>query len=434
MHRGRLANTFGSEQVIEPAMDCPVSMLAEDVSPQGGSVAPKAKLEVTLLTGGFDRPYAFGLAMALVSRDISLDVIGSDEVDSPEMHTSLNLRFLNLWPAQRAGATPTSRLWRIVRYYLRLLRYSAVAKPRVFHILWNNKFQLIDRTLLMLCYKGFGKKVILTAHNINQGKRDSTDSFVNRITLKIQYRLADHIFVHTKKMKEELVENFGVSERAVTVIRHPLNNAFPDTHLTSPDAKRRLGLQDSEKAILFLGRIKPYKGLEHLLAAFQQLATSTAHYRLIIAGESQKANKAYLDEIRQRVARELDRGQIIMRVQFIPDDEMELYLKAADVLVLPYNEIFQSGVLFLAYSFGLPVIATDIGSFREEIVEGKTGFLCRAADSADMAKTIEAYFASDLYENLTKRRQEIRDHASIHHSWDAVGDLTRNVYEEFTRN
>jgi glycosyltransferase involved in cell wall biosynthesis len=415
-------------------MDCPVSMLAEDVSPQGGSVAPKAKLEVTLLTGGFDRPYAFGLAMALVSRDISLDVIGSDEVDSPEMHTSLNLRFLNLWPAQRAGATPTSRLWRIVRYYLRLLRYSAVAKPRVFHILWNNKFQLIDRTLLMLCYKGFGKKVILTAHNINQGKRDSTDSFVNRITLKIQYRLADHIFVHTKKMKEELVENFGVSERAVTVIRHPLNNAFPDTHLTSPDAKRRLGLQDSEKAILFLGRIKPYKGLEHLLAAFQQLATSTAHYRLIIAGESQKANKAYLDEIRQRVARELDRGQIIMRVQFIPDDEMELYLKAADVLVLPYNEIFQSGVLFLAYSFGLPVIATDIGSFREEIVEGKTGFLCRAADSADMAKTIEAYFASDLYENLTKRRQEIRDHASIHHSWDAVGDLTRNVYEEFTRN
>jgi glycosyltransferase involved in cell wall biosynthesis len=53
---------------------------------------------------------------------------------------------------------------------------------------------------------------------------------------------------------------------------------------------------------------------------------------------------------------------------------MEVYLKAADVMVLPYNEIFQSGVLFLGYSFGLPVIATDVGSFREEIVEGERGF------------------------------------------------------------
>ena len=105
-----------------------------------------------------------------------------------------------------------------------------------------------------------------------------------------------------------------------------------------------------------------------------------------------------------------------------------MYLKAADVLVLPYKEIFQSGVLFLAYAFGLPVVATDVGSFREEIVEGRTGFLCQPGDAADMARSIETYFASDLFANLNDRRLEIKDYANASHSWHAVADLTCNVY------
>jgi glycosyltransferase involved in cell wall biosynthesis len=167
-----------------------------------------------------------------------------------------------------------------------------------------------------------------------------------------------------------------------------------------------------------------------LLAAFQQLVRNDESYRLIIAGEVQKGNEKYLEEVQRTVTRELDQEQIILKTQFVPDEEMEVYLKAADVLVLPYNEIFQSGVLFLGYSFGLPVIATDVGSFREEIVEGETGFLCRPCDPADLARTIAIYFASALYRNLGARRQEIKDYADIHHSWEAVAELTRSVYAE----
>jgi len=405
-----------------------MSTLAEEFAPRGTCVTLPVEIEVALLTGGFDRPYAYGLAMALVSKGIRLEVIRSDEVDSPEMHDTANLTFLNLWHAQRANRTLAGKLSRILRYYARLIRYAAVARPRVFHILWNSKLQLFDRTLLMLYYKGMGKKIAFTAHNVNQGRRDSNDSLLNRITLKIQYRLVDHIFVHTPQMKSELLEDFGVGERAVTVLRHPINNAFPDTDLTPAGAKRMLGIRDVEKTILFFGRIKPYKGLEDLLAAFQQLAASDANYRLIIAGELQKGNKEYMDEIQPMICRELDRGQIIVKIQFIPDEEMELYLKAADVLVLPYKAIFQSGVLFLAYSFGLPVVATDVGTFREEIIEGRTGFVCRSNDPGDLAKTLEIYFESDLYKDLERRRQEIRDYAYDHHSWDAVAVLTRNAY------
>jgi D-inositol-3-phosphate glycosyltransferase len=386
-------------------------------------------VEIGLLTGCQDRPYAFGLAMALVSKRVGVDIIGGDDIDSPELHATANLRFLNFRGSQKNHANFADKLWKLLIYYSKLMRYAVRSKPKVLHILWNNKFEYFDRTILMLYYKVMGKKIALTAHNVNQARRDSKDSVLNRATLKIQYRLCDHIFVHTQKMKGELCRDFHVAEKSVTVIRHPVNDAFPDTELTPAEAKRRLGLRDDEKAILFFGRIRPYKGIEYLLDAFRLLSTDEqANYRLIVAGEPKKGSEDYLHEIQQSVERDFNQGQVILRIQFIPDEEMEVYLKGADVLVLPYKEIFQSGVLFLAYSFGLPVVATDVGSFREEIVEGNTGFLCKPGDPAELAKAIETYFASDLFKNLKVRRRGLKDYANANHSWHAVAELTRNAY------
>ena len=109
---------------------------------------------------------------------------------------------------------------------------------------------------------------------------------------------------------------------------------------------------------------------------------------------------------------------MLLRADFIPDDEAEVYFKAADVLVLPYKHIYQSGVLFLGHSFGLPVLAADVGSLKDEIVEGKTGFVFRPEDPVDLCQAIERYFASDLYADLDTRRREIRDYAAERHSWD----------------
>ena len=63
----------------------------------------------------------------------------------------------------------------------------------------------------MLYYKLLGKRVVFTAHNVNAGKRDSNDSWLNRLSLKIQYQLSDHIFVHTEGMKSEMVSEFQYS-------------------------------------------------------------------------------------------------------------------------------------------------------------------------------------------------------------------------------
>lgn len=411
------ATTLTEERSQVPAPGC------ERAKPS----SVQSEYEVALLTGGQDPHYAFGLAMALIAKGAGLDVIGSDLIDGPEMHSAPQLRFLNLYGSKQE-ASVASKIKRVLLSYVRLIRYAATAKPGIFHILWNNKFEVFDRTLLMLYYKMLGKKIVLTAHNVNAGRRDSRDSLLNRFTLAAQYRLADHIFVHTKKMKDELVERFQVKSAAIKIIPYGINNAVPDTGLTSARARQRLGIREEERTILFFGAIKPYKGLEYLVAAFQKIAAVHGDYRLIIAGERKKGGEDYLSAIQQTIARDSSRQQVIQQIDFIPDDETELYFKAADVAVLPYTEIFQSGVLFLAYSFGLPVIATDVGSFKEDIVEGRNGFVCKPCDSDDLAAALQRYFAGDLFQNLEQRRKEIRDDALSNHSWDVVGDLTRDVY------
>ena len=399
-----------------------------------GTVVPalSVEIEVALLTGGFDKPYAFGLALALASKGVWLDVIGSDDVDSPEMHTAPKLNFLNLWGSKN-DASLARKISRVLIYYARLLRYATVAEAKIFHILWNNKFQFLDRTLLMLYYKLLGKKIVLTAHNVNVGKRDSNDSLLNRSTLRAQYRLADHVFVHTEKMKRELLRDFGVHERTVSVIPFGINNSAPHTDLSPREAKQRLGIRGDEKTILFFGAIRPYKGLEYLVEAFQLLTVTHPEYRLIIAGEPRKGAEQYLDEIQRTINRHVHRGQVLQEIRYIPDEETELYFKAADVLALPYTHVFQSGVLFLGYSFGLPVVGADVGSVREEIIEGRTGFLCRPSDSADLAEAIENYFDSGLFKSLDSHRQQIQEYANAKHSWDIVGDITREVYTQLLR-
>src|SRR5439155_5264922 len=157
------------------------------------------------------------------------------------------------------------------------------------------------------------------------------------------------------------------------------------------------------------------------------LAKEDKELRLIIAGRIKPGYASYWNTLQSQISRAGLEKCIIQHVRFIPDEEVELYFKAADVAVIPYVEIFQSGVPFLSYSFGLPVIATDVGSLRDDIVEGGTGFLCRPKNPADLAGTIRTYFSSDLYQNLKPRGTEIREWANARNSWAKVGEILNAV-------
>jgi len=384
-------------------------------------------LHVALLTGGGDKPYALGMAAALTSIGIRVDFIGSDDLSVPELLRNRRVNFLNLRGDQRAEASALKKIVRVLRYYAKLITYAARAKPKLFHILWNNKLELFDRTLLMLYYKMLNKRVVFTAHNVNKGKRDGNDSWLNRATLTIQYKLSYHIFVHTDGMKSEMVTEFGIARGKISVIPFGINNTVPNTSLSPVEAKRQLGLTRDDKTLLFFGNIAPYKGLEYLVTAFTGLLKRDPTYRLLIVGRP-KGQMDYWEGVERTIMNSGIGGHVIARIDYVPDDETELYFKAADALVLPYTRIFQSGVLFLGYSFGLPTIAADVGSLKEEVIEGRTGFMFMPHDSSDLASAVETYFNSELFRNLKSRRAEIRAYANERYSWDKVAGITAAVY------
>src|SRR5436190_20737220 len=202
---------------------------------------------IALLTGGGDKPYALGMAEALTSAGIEIELIGSDDLSVPVLLNNPRVKFYNLRRDQRSEVSVGAKIMRVALYYWRLIRYAATAKPRIFHILWNNKIQLFDRTMLMLYYRLLGKKVVLNAHNVNAGKRDTNDSWMNRLSLKVQYSLSDHIFVHSERMKTELISEFDIDSDTVSAIPFGINNSVPNTALSTMAAKQQLGRGSSDK-------------------------------------------------------------------------------------------------------------------------------------------------------------------------------------------
>jgi glycosyltransferase involved in cell wall biosynthesis len=247
------------------------------------------------------------------------------------------------------------------------------------------------------------------------------------MSLGIQYRLCHHVFVHTDAMKRQLVTEFAVPADRVTVIPFGINNTIHDTGLTQAAARQQLGIGSSERTLLFFGQIAPYKGLEYLIRAVETLAKRGDHVRLIIAGKVKRGSEDYWSNV-QRLIAELGISELaVQRIQFIPDDQVEPYFKAADALVIPYVDIFQSGVPFLAFRFGLPVIATDVGSLRDDVTS-ETGLLCRPRDPADLARAITDFYRSDRRWSSSDVRASIRRFAEERHSWETVSERTNAVY------
>jgi glycosyltransferase involved in cell wall biosynthesis len=384
-------------------------------------------MKITLTTGGAPH-YELGLLSGLVAREIDIDVIGGDELKDAAIMRHPRVHFKNLHRGRDAAVPFLFKVLKAGRVYLRLVNYAVRTDSPLFHLHWPYKFVFLDRTAMNVYYKALGKKLVFTAHNVDGDARDGKSSPVRRFSLRFLYRIVDHIIVHTEKMKRELVEQFEISAEKVSVIPHGIMSVVPETALTRLEARKQLCLDSQRRVLLFFGLISPYKGLETLVRAMAHLHRGGKEFTLIIAGRIKECQD-YWEQICRLIEQSDLKGNVVTDLRHVPDEMVEIYLKAADVMVLPYRGIFQSGALFLAYRFGLPVIATDVGSFKEDIIEGQTGFVCRPDDPLDMAKTIETYFSSGLFADLEMHCRAIRDYANERYSWERIGELTRQVYE-----
>ena len=153
-------------------------------------------------------------------------------------------------------------------------------------------------------------------------------------------------------------------------IVHPLYDNF-GAALDKVDARKHLGLIESDNIILFFGFIRKYKGLDWLLEAMGILKSRGSKIKLLVAGEFYEDRKSYDELIEQ-----LDiADNLILRTDFIQDSEVRYYLSAADFVIQPYKNATQSGVTPLAYHFEKPMLVTNVGGLPDLVPNGKVGIV-----------------------------------------------------------
>jgi glycosyltransferase involved in cell wall biosynthesis len=215
------------------------------------------------------------------------------------------------------------------------------------------------------------------------------------------------------------MEIFRIPKNKIIVISIGLNEEIPITKITRKEARERLGYAIEDKIILFFGKADLFKGLDILIEAFQRIEMKAT--KLLISAWF--PNSSYRQFILDNISSSKRKEDIVLFEQFISNDKVEVYFKCADVLVLPYRNIYQSGVVFLSYRFGLPLIATDVGAIKE-FVEEDMGIIVRKNDPDELSKAIENYF------NNAKKfsREEIIKKAEKYR-WEKICQSIVSLYQ-----
>ncbi len=178
----------------------------------------------------------------------------------------------------------------------------------------------------------------------------------------------DLLVVHSEQAEKDA----ALTGRESLRLFHPIYNQYLSTGLSRAEARKKLGLKQEEKALLFFGLVREYKGLDILIEACNLLPEE---YRIIAAGEN------YTD-------RNYESPRLLWKNSFIPDSDVGTWFNAADIVVLPYRRASQSGIAQIALAFGKPMVVTDKGGLAETIDPGRTGTTAEYATPKSIAEAI----------------------------------------------
>jgi len=188
---------------------------------------------------------------------------------------------------------------------------------------------------------------------------------------------------------------------------HPVYDNYGDA-VSKAAAREHLGLNLTDKYILFFGFIRKYKGLDILLEAMKDTHIRDAGIKLIVAGEFYDDRATY----DQQIAEYGIADSVKLFTEFIPNEEIKYYFSAADLVVQPYRTATQSGITQVAYHFEKPMVVTNVGGLAEVVPDGRVGFVTQP-DPTEIATAIVRFFEEGiphLQENIQAEKQK--------YSWD----------------
>ena len=222
----------------------------------------------------------------------------------------------------------------------------------------------------------------------------------------------DEFMVMSDKVKKDLLSIIPKANYRLSP--HPVYNIFGKSILKK-DAKKILKLED-EKIILNFGLIRNYKGLEILIKASKYLKNELNNFKIIVAGECYLNEEKYL-----KMARNLNVDTLFdFRFKFIPNSEVKNYFSAADLIVLPYISATQSGIIPIAYNFNKPVIVSNVGGLPENVINGKTGYICEPKPRSIADGVIK------FYNNTNTSFERNISNYKKNYSWDTFSNILLN--------
>jgi glycosyltransferase involved in cell wall biosynthesis len=245
-----------------------------------------------------------------------------------------------------------------------LVRRIKAINPDVVHFqqghLWFNGFLPLLRRF----------PLILTVHDPRHHPGDTASQKTPQAVMDFGYRRASQLIVHAAPLKQVIVDECRIRPELVHVV----------PHVSLSDVTDEASSCDHQPTILFFGRIWEYKGLEYLIRAEPLITEKVPEARIVIAGEGEDFG---------RYRRLMDRPEhFVVYNEYIPDQRRSELFRHASIVVLPYVEASQSGVIPVAYSFMKPVVATTVGGLPEIVEDGRTGYLVPPRDERALAEAI----------------------------------------------
>lgn len=348
---------------------------------------------LTLMKKGGMLHYTSQLANNL-SKFADVSVIIPENYEGNYFNKKINIKTINV---------PENNGWITKKNFevLKLPKIIQDTNPDILHI--SGSHEWLIPLYFLLKFREY--KINITLHDINPhvGERTIIKRLVNYFYVKI----ADHIFVHGKNLKDELIIK-GYAPEKISVIK--LGNF---SFITEYGDKRI----KEDGSILFFGRIEEYKGLIYLLESLNYIKKEIPNIKLIIAGRGNLKN--YSNYINNN-----NNIQVINK--YIEDSLVAELFRRSSVIILPYIEGSQTGIIPIAYAFKKPVIVTNVGSIPESVLNGITGFIVPPRDSKMLAARIIQVLNDD---NLrSKMSENAYNYMKTELSWETIAKKTFKIY------
>lgn len=264
-----------------------------------------------------------------------------------------------------------------------------------------------------------GLRVVVSAHDVGSFRAGESQWILERL-----YKASDSLIVYSARGQEMLTMKFGVPAEKVFVVPHGNYAGFLPPLPAQSTAKAAFGYTSDDFVVLFFGQLKRVKRLDLLLKA-AAIARSRGgdQIRLLVAGSAADSDMA---AIKQMISDEGLSGTVQLHARYIPNEDLPRYLASADLAVLPYDNIYQSGVVLLAMTNGVPVLTSDIPGMLEVVDHGRTGLTFRAGDANDLANTLLAAARGEW--NFAELSAEASRYVATRHSWTNCALATIKAY------